>query len=190
MTVVRDAVPSDARALGALHVRTWREAYWGLLPDHAVLRETVESRSRFWRAHLEILRGSETFLDEDVALAVEPRRGEADETVGFVWTGAARLREADWEGEIYMLYVLNAAQRRGVGRALLARAARSLVRRGFFRLGLWVLETNGQARAFYEAQGGRDIGVRRAHAPGELGVVTGYVWEDAGMLLDATPARD
>jgi ribosomal protein S18 acetylase RimI-like enzyme len=191
MTLIRDALPSDARALGALHVRTWREAYWGLLPDRTVLRETVESRSRFWRAHLEILRGSETFLDEDVALAMEPSESEAEgEAVGFVWTGAARLREADWEGEVYMLYVLNDAQRRGVGRALLARAARSLVRRGFFRLGLWVLETNGQARAFYEAQGGRPTGVRRLQAPGELGFVTGYVWEDAGVLLDAAPARD
>jgi ribosomal protein S18 acetylase RimI-like enzyme len=191
MTIIRDAVASDARALGALHVRTWREAYWGLLPDRTVLRETVESRSRFWRAHLEILRGSESFLDEDVALAVEPAKKDGEsEAVGFVWTGAARLREAEWDGEVYMIYVLNAAQRRGVGRALLARAAQSLVRRGFFRFGLWVLETNGQAQAFYEALGGRPIGVRRSQAPGELGFVIGYVWEDASALLDAAPARD
>ncbi len=196
MTLIRDAVPTDARTLGALHVRTWREAYWGLLPDRTVLSETEESRSRFWRAHLEILRGSESFLDEDVVLAVETNKPPTDdgtggeEAVGFSWTGAARLREADWDGEIYMIYVLNAAQRRGVGRALMARAARSLVRRGFFRIGLWVLETNGQARAFYEAQGGRSTGVRRMQAPGELGYVTGYVWEDASALIDAASAVD
>jgi ribosomal protein S18 acetylase RimI-like enzyme len=186
MTTIRDALSADARALGELHVRTWREVYWGLLPDRSVLKETVESRTRFWRAHLDILRGSETFLDEDVALAVEPD-GEA---VGFAWTGGARLKEAEWDGEIYMLYVLQAAQRRGVGRALLARAAQSLVRRGFFRVGLWVLEANGAARAFYEAMGGRPTGARRVQWPGDPPtLVTGYVWEDAGVLLDATPAR-
>jgi ribosomal protein S18 acetylase RimI-like enzyme len=185
MTTLRDAVPADANALGALHVRTWRESYWGVLPDESVLRETPEGRARFWRTHLNLLRLSPTHRDESVTVARDGRGG----LLGFAWAGAARGGRGDWDGEIYMLYVLHAAQRQGVGRLLLEGAARRLVRRGFFRLGLWVLEDNGPARAFYEALGGRETGTRRQQGASGAEVVAGYVWEDVGALLGETPAK-
>jgi ribosomal protein S18 acetylase RimI-like enzyme len=184
MTIVRDALPEDAFSLGKLHVRTWREAYWGVLPDQAVMRESVEGRTRFWRHHLGRIRTSPDLRDENVTLA-QASNGAA---VGFVWTGAARSSQVDWDGEIYMLYVLHAMQRRGVGRRLLASAAASLVRRGFFRLGLWVLEDNGPARAFYETLGGHITGARRQQGSSGAEIVVGYLWEDSSVLLGDAPA--
>jgi len=185
MIALRDAQPDDARALAALHVRTWREAYWGVLPDAVVLRETVEGRARFWRTHLARIRLSRWSRDENVTLAEEEDGG----LVGFAWTGDARGPKAEWDGEIYMLYVLAAAQRQGVGQALMAEAAKSLARRGFFRIGLWVLEDNGPARAFYEALGGGQTGVRRVHGATSAETAAGYAWQDASVLFGESTAR-
>jgi GNAT superfamily N-acetyltransferase len=52
------------------------------------------------------------------------------------------------EGWIDQLYVLPAAQRRGVGSALLQVAQNT-----FDRLQLWTFQRNGPARRFYEARG-------------------------------------
>ncbi len=184
MTMLRDANPRDASALASLHVRTWRESYWGVLPDEAVQRETADGRARFWRAHLERLRVASDMRDESVAVA-QARNGGL---LGFTWSGAARGGRADWDGEIFMLYVLHAEQRQGVGRLLMAAAAQRLVQRGFFRIGLWVLEDNGPARAFYEALGGRSTGTRRQHGSSGSEIVAGYVWEDASVLLGEASA--
>jgi ribosomal protein S18 acetylase RimI-like enzyme len=180
VTRVRDAAAEDARAIGALHVRTWRESYWGVLPDSTVLRETVEGRAGFWRTHLHRLAVNADLKDEGVAVAEGPRGA----LVGFAWCGEARSSHAEWDGEVFMLYVLHAAQRRGVGSLLLEKAAMSLVRRGFFRLGLWVLEDNGPARAFYEAMGGRLTAARRRHGPGGAETVVGYAWEAGDLLAE------
>jgi ribosomal protein S18 acetylase RimI-like enzyme len=181
MTIVRDAEAEDARAIGALHVRTWRESYWGVLPDATVLRETVEGRAGFWRTHLHRLALNPELRDESVVVA----QGARGALVGFAWCGEARSPHTEWDGEIFMLYVLHAAQRRGVGRLLMTKAAANLIRRGFFRVGLWVLEDNGPARAFYEAMGGRPTGANRRHGPAGAETVTGYAWDDAGVLLGA-----
>ncbi|MCG8442426.1 MAG: GNAT family N-acetyltransferase [Caulobacterales bacterium] len=184
MTRLRDADLDDAPSLGRLHARTWREAYWGVLPDPAIDRETPEGRERFWRAHLERLRSDDEFLDENVVIA----EGEDGTPVGFVWVGGPRVIQAAWDGEIYMLYVLQSAHRGGVGRLLMGGAAQSLARRGLFRVGLWVLADNGPARAFYEALGGRPAGDRRERVGGGAQAVVGYVWDDASALFTDAPA--
>ena len=186
MIVVRDAIREDAAALGALHARTWRESYWGLLPDHLVARETAWDREEWWRSRLMRMRSGPELKDESVALGFE-RDGAP---LGFVWTGPSRHREAEWDGEIYMLYVLNTAQRQGLGRRLMAEAARRLVGRGFFRIGLWVLEDNGPARAFYETLGGRFSGARSEPMARGAMPVAGYVWSDVSVLMQNALERD
>jgi GNAT superfamily N-acetyltransferase len=63
---------------------------------------------------------------------------------GAAMTGMIAFRQ-DW---IDQLYVLPAAQRRGVGTELL-----QIAKSSFDRLQLWTFQRNGRARCFYEAQG-------------------------------------
>jgi hypothetical protein len=44
----RQAEPSDAAALGALHVSTWREAYAGILPDYVLNGLSADARAAMW----------------------------------------------------------------------------------------------------------------------------------------------
>ena len=73
--------------------------------------------------------------------------------------------ELAFSAEITSVYVLNSARRSGVGRALFKEAARHLQRNGHGAASLWVLETNTNARNFYDAIGARVVSERTEIRP-------------------------
>jgi ribosomal-protein-alanine N-acetyltransferase len=72
-------------------------------------------------------------------------------------------RSAADEAEVLTLAVAPEARRRGIGAALLARAAGEARRRGARSLFLEVSETNAPARLLYGAAGFAEIGRRRRY---------------------------
>jgi ribosomal protein S18 acetylase RimI-like enzyme len=88
-----------------------------------------------------------------------------------------------YPGEIYAIYVLRSAQRRGVGRTLMAALARDLLAQGHASGVLWVLESNLPARRFYQALGGQEIARREQQREGFTDVGVAYAWEDLKVLL-------
>lgn len=85
--------------------------------------------------------------------------------------GAARggmilMRVAADEAEVLTLAVDPAARRRGIGRALLGRAAQTASARGARSLFLEVAATNAAARALYSGSGFVEVGRRRAYYRG------------------------
>ena len=74
--------------------------------------------------------------------------------VGFAMGGAEREGDPRFQGELYAIYLLQEAQRRGHGRALAEAVADALVHRGLTSMLVWVLRDNLAARAFYERMGG------------------------------------
>ena len=78
----------------------------------------------------------------------------ANEMVGFASGGRERAGETGFAGELYAIYLLESAQRRGFGRGLFRAVVEGL--RGI-KLGdliVWVLRDNPPARQFYERLGG------------------------------------
>jgi [ribosomal protein S18]-alanine N-acetyltransferase len=67
------------------------------------------------------------------------------------------------DAEIADLAVAPSSRRRGVGQALMERAASELARRGVRSLYLEVRESNVGARTLYEANGFRPVGRRRGY---------------------------
>jgi ribosomal protein S18 acetylase RimI-like enzyme len=156
--LVRPAVPTDARAIAAVHVATWRDAYAGLLPDDLLDGLDVDERAETWRGRLAALPdGLFAFVFE---LDAEVR--------GFVSGGPSRVGGAG--GEVYAIYVDPGFQRLGAGRQLLEAAARQLAGSGFAEASLWVLAGNRAAQGFYESQGWRPDGTEQPwtyHGVGE-----------------------
>jgi ribosomal-protein-alanine N-acetyltransferase len=74
--------------------------------------------------------------------------------------GYALSRAAAGEAEVLSIGVLDAARRRGVGRALMTAVAAAAVRRGAASLFLEVAEDNAAALALYESLGFRHVGRR------------------------------
>ena len=111
---------------------------------------------------------------------------------GFASVGKQRdrgLADKGYSAEITAIYVLQAAQRKGVGRALLREAAAHLRRAGHRSAALWVLEKNAKARRFYEALGAHPIATRQEVRPGTVLQEVAYGWDDLSPLLASRAAK-
>jgi ribosomal protein S18 acetylase RimI-like enzyme len=102
--------------------------------------------------------------------------------VGMGVCGLERCGEDSSRGEVYALYLLDEAKRKGTGRAMMRKMAEALMEKSCTSLQLSVLENNAPARAFYERLGG--VFLRKGfftYEGFELPDVT-YLWEDIRLL--------
>lgn len=146
--VIRDATDDDVEAVARVHVQGWRESYADFLSDDALAGLSVEERVAMWRRALSRPDPRARFLLAETA---------SGEVVGFARGGPARNEgqvPLGTEAELYAIYLLDKAKRRGIGRALMRGVFDHLIAHGFGSAGLWVLKDNAGARGFYEALGG------------------------------------
>ena len=86
-----------------------------------------------------------------------------DDVAAFCCFGPSRDEDASESvGEIYCMYVHPAAWRQGIGRQLCEAALEDARERGFLEISLWVLDSNANARRFYESQGFQQDGATRS----------------------------
>jgi ribosomal protein S18 acetylase RimI-like enzyme len=142
ISMVRAAEVADAAAVAKVHVATWRSTYRGLLPDD-FLESLSEARyEERWQRSLAD-DASRVYVAED-----------ANEVIGFASGGRERAGEQGYAGELYAIYVLDEAQGRGHGRALVRAVTAGLRQLGLANMIVWVLRDNPRARSFYERLGG------------------------------------
>jgi ribosomal protein S18 acetylase RimI-like enzyme len=143
--VVRRAVEADAAAIAGIHVRGWRAAYRGLVPDTLLAGLSVERREHAWRGLIAAARGASVTLV-----------GEVEGGIAGFCSVVAPTRDEDappWTAEIAAIYVEPMRWRRGVGAALLEQALADLASDDWRRTTLWVLALNDPAVAFYRRFG-------------------------------------
>lgn len=176
---IRPATGDDAETIAALHVAAWGETYAGLAPAEILAAYTLERRVAQWRA---------TLSGGEAAPAVFLALDAKGAPLGFAACGAQQsgiLGERGYAGEFQAVYLLKAAQRRGLGRRLMRGMAQELRARGVEWASLWVLRQNFPARRFYEKLGGRKIAVEGSwNGVPEVA----YGWRDLGLVIDP-PAR-
>ncbi|MEX2458210.1 MAG: GNAT family N-acetyltransferase [Actinomycetota bacterium] len=151
--IVRAAAEPDASAIAAIHVRGWRAAYRGLMPDAYLDALDPHEWEQRHRGRILV---PEPGMTRWVAEASD------GSVIGFVALGPARdPSPAPNAGEVYAIYVEPDLRRRGVGRALLAHATGTFRSQGFGTGTLWVLRDNEPTRRFYEAMGWRFDGAEK-----------------------------
>ena len=172
---IRAARPADAAAIGRIHVESWRESYRGLLSQNLLESVSAVVRAAMWRGAWENERPILLFVAQQAS----------GDLVGFAGGGSSRAASLPHDAEVYVIYVLRAAQRRGCGRRLMAALADALHARGFKSLYLWVLEENMGARRFYERLGGILVGEKtEVHGDQEFREVA-YGWDRLESLCSA-----
>lgn len=186
MIAIRRARPSDAPAIGAVHVAAWRSTYPGILPDEFLTRLSVTRQAAHYdnaiRGGVGVHVATASGLDvpgSSTAAPATPR------VIGFVTDDRARTSGLA-DGEIETRYVLDDFRERGLGRRLMRAAASHLISVGCRSCFVWVLRDN-PSRWFYERLGGRAV----AEAPVRVGgvglVQTAFVWDPIEKLLQASP---
>jgi GNAT superfamily N-acetyltransferase len=171
------AFPADAQAVAALHADSWRRHYRGAYSDAFLDGDVAAERLVVWAERLR-----EPDPDSHTIVAID-----RDGMVGFAHT----VFEVDprWGALLDNLHVVAGEKRRGIGSRLLSMTAEAVLARGT-GLYLWVLEQNVDARAFYEACGGRCVERVPVPPPGGIadrlnGSPFGlrYAWPDPAVAL-------
>jgi GNAT superfamily N-acetyltransferase len=169
MSGIRVATVQDAGVIARVHVESWRTTYAGIVPTVYLASLDVGQREASWREWL-------TF-DVDVFVA------EVDgEVVGFVGGGAIREPVNGFDAELFAIYLLRDAQRRGIGMALLRRLAGALRERGFGSMLAWVLEDNSSG-GFYSRSGAVLVASKDMEVGGVMLPVVAYGWGDLGAIV-------
>src|SRR5262245_38716123 len=151
---IRLGSEADAPAVAGIHVRAWRWAYRGLLPDDFLdaLGTSLERREAFWRGRF----GPEAAEERLWVAEVDGR------VVGFSHTRPSQEADATPDtAELTTIYLEPEVVGTGIGRALFTLAVEDLRRRGFRAITLWMLDSNARARRFYEIAGWRPDGAAK-----------------------------
>ena len=140
--MIRPATLEDATAIARVHVASWQSTYRGMLPDEFLASLSETGYAERWKRVIGD-GSSKVYVAED-----------GGEVVGFASGGRERAGETGYTGELYAIYVIDAAQRRGFGRELVRATVAGLRELGLDDMIIWVLRDNRPARSFYERLGG------------------------------------
>ncbi|HET8726794.1 MAG TPA: GNAT family N-acetyltransferase [Alphaproteobacteria bacterium] len=176
--LIRRALVVDAPEIARVHVQAWRESYRDILSARTLARLSVEQRRIVYSRHLADMGDSGAHF-----VVVEPGEG----VVGFCSCGPRRSGRAEFAGEFYTVYLVDAAKRQGLGRRMMARMARWMVGQGFGSALVLVLKENHPARQFYEHLGGRLCFEAPFTLVDEPQIEVGYGWDDLSPFLDPEP---
>ena len=151
----REAAARDIEAIAGLDADSWRRNYRGAYSDRFLDGDVAADRLAAGTERL-------TRPRADHHTVVAEHDGEV---VGFVHS--ILDHDPRWAARLDNLHVTNMWKGQGVGTRLMAATAAAVVdRTPWTGLYLWVLEVNRDARAFYEARGGRCVGSEISEPPG------------------------
>ena len=173
---IRAATADDAAAIAAIRVEGWRVTYRGVIPDAYLDAMRVEDSTGLWTRIL-----TAASSDKRMVFVAEGASG----VLGFA--AAMKLPEPKFgvHAELTGIYLKPEAQRQGIGRKLLAAAARACLKENAPDMLVWVITQNETARKFYESLGAELMAGQPFSWDGLELHETGYCWRDLGSLIAA-----
>jgi len=172
--LIREAVLGDAAGIARVHYDTWQTAFRGVVPDEYLQSTSYEKRQSAWESALRRPNGTKF-----VGVAED----ETGQIVGFAVGGPERTGDAEYDGELEAVYILQRHQRQGIGRSLVAWTAKKLAQAGMGSLLVWTL-ADSPYRQFYEVSGGKQVRETERSFGGVMLKVVGYGWSDIQLLAD------
>jgi ribosomal protein S18 acetylase RimI-like enzyme len=163
----REANFNDAAQIAALHAKSWRYAYRGILRDDFLDGDVFQNRVALWEQRL-----ASPPANQFVLAAIENQNIE-----GFVCVNGGA--DARWGSLIENLHVAKEMQGRSIGKALM-KAAAAWIEKNYPEAGmyLWVYEANVSARRFYENLGASNAELIVKENPGGgFANSLRYVWD-------------
>ncbi len=165
--IIREANEADIPALSALHVKTWAETYWLTLRP-----PTYRIREWQWR---------EQFKKNNRSWFCSVIENNRRQLIGFAKGKTYSHNDLPgFSGELNKIYILREYQRLGLGKRLIAHAAREFLSMGITNMVLFGVAENPSCR-FHEAVGGEKLFSKKGEFHG------GYCWRDLKRLASICP---
>jgi L-amino acid N-acyltransferase YncA len=168
MLIIRPARQEDVEKIAQVHVESWRTTYPGIVPEEYLAALSVPNRMTRWR--------------EGLTQGIMVYFAELDgEVVGFISGGPIREPIETYDAELYAVYILQQAQGRGIGKALLQELATLLLGQGYKSMAVWVLEQN-PAKHFYMHTGAELLIAKDIEIGGAILPEAACGWPDLNSL--------
>ena len=172
---IREAKVADALEIARVHVDSWRSTYAGMMPQDYLDQLDVEKRAHRWE---EILSSGEP-KEANLVAVIEGK------VAGFTSIGPSRSPSLPFAGELYALYLDDAHQKKGIGKALFLEAVREIRERKWESMVVWVLKENPTCR-FYEKMGGSLLDATKLETLGEASLLeVSYGWSNLSALTSS-----
>jgi len=175
MFSIRAATVHDAKAIAHVHIASWRTTYAGIIPEEYLAALNEGDRVLLWR---------EWLIPDALVFVAEIHRevGEPGAVVGFIGGGPIREPLSGHDAELFAIYLLEHAQRRGIGTALLRVLAGSLHAQGFQSMAAWVLAGNASSH-FYQKSGALFLASKEVEVGGVMLPILAYGWPNLQAIL-------
>lgn len=170
---VRDANVMDAAGIARVHVDSWRTTYRGIVSDDYLDSLSYQARESYWHNVLS---------NPDYKGFVYVADDEAGHIAGFAAGGPAETPDPLHEGELYVIYILQEHQGKGLGRRLVSAVASRLLQTDIRSIKVWVI-ANNPFRIFYERLGGRELAQQEFEIGGITLTEVAYGWPDVRSLI-------
>jgi GNAT superfamily N-acetyltransferase len=174
-TFIRPATPADAAAIAQVRVDAWRTTYKGMIPAAYLAAMKVDDSTALWS---KVLTAGPNATSVFVAV-------EGDSIVGFASGNMLPEPKHGLDAELSAVYLVDGAQRAGVGHRLVAAVAAAQRAHGAHGLIVWVIAGNKAARAFYEKLGAELLIEQPFTWDGMELVEVGYGWRNLDSLVAA-----
>jgi len=175
---IREATVDDTEGMARVRVDTWRCAYQGILPQDYLMSLSYEHTASRWRETLWKAPRPGSFVY--VAVQETAEESGSNQIVGIAIAGPEQSGDAEYCGEVYVLYVLPAFQSQGIGRRLVAACVQRLLQNKLESLIIWVIAKNPHRR-FYESLGGKLVRQKEKEIGGVNLIEVGYGWQNVDL---------
>lgn len=140
---IRRGIEEDSEIISKIYAESWKCAYKGMVPDEYL----KDLKDDFW---VEKFKNwiSEGNLNVKIIYA-------DDKAAGAIAYGKSRDDKFSDYAEIWSFYLIPEYYRKGLGTKLMKSVLCEMRDEGYKHCYLWVLETNNNARRFYEKIGFR-----------------------------------
>jgi L-amino acid N-acyltransferase YncA len=172
MCIIRPGQVEDAPTIARIHTDTWRTTYVGIVPEEHLANLKYECSQAHWATQLANPQG-ETHI---YVAEVQP-----GQVIGFACGGPLREALANFDGELYAIYILKSFQGLGYGKLLVRAVAQDLASRAYRSMVIWVLKDNPACR-FYETIGGKLVAEKAVEIGGKRFSELAYSWSDLGIF--------
>jgi ribosomal protein S18 acetylase RimI-like enzyme len=167
---IKKVSEEDLKEVARVYVDSWKTTYRGLVPDGYLDALSYKEAEKRWA----------DFLNNENESFIYIAMDDLEKTIGFA--AGKCIDDANFNGELYALYLLQECRGLGIGRKLVSAIANDFKEKGIASMMVWVMEQNKSGLGFYERMGGKEYIRRKSEFGGMVVDDIAYGWKDVSVL--------
>ena len=169
---IRKAIVSDASAIAAININTWKIAYKGIIPQSHLDSLSINDKIPRWEKAINDLAENKKNL-----YVAEISIFNGKEIIGFSMGGPSHFEDYKIDGDLHAIYILPKYWKQGIGTLLFNSVIKFFISMNYKTMIIWALKENS-AGDFYLKMGGIPKFNKTLTYGGKELDALGFFWEN------------